>query len=335
MWGRIIVQQAPDLGHVQIQPHVRNPFQQLVEHMFVEVHVHCLPQRNKLSMDHAAQIKKHDQHRLHARLLPSQFLWSRRPLAHPFCTLSFSGWVVHKTPQFVPRHNCGQKCWVAVMRHEKVFARSHTVYFLFRRKHRQHEASADFFLPKSSVMMWRIISRLMGSYSSSRWTIDRQLCCSTARTAAMLLSVQLVLGRLTHSLLCMSSQPSRNLPNHRNVVVCDTHSSPYAFRSNSYVSVPVLPAFQQNFITLRCSIFVSMTIVVNTLRANCYNFTVTAPTLLVFFPRLLGIPLLFSSSRPQVVPRILPHKNQSWNFLVKLCSCKRGNLASRTLVKRI
>ncbi len=76
-------------------------------------------------------------------------------------------------------------------------------------------------------------------------------------------------------------------------VACDTHSSPYPFRSNSYISVPVLPAFQQNFISLRCSIFVSTTIVVNTPRANCYNFTVTAPILLGFFSSCVRHPTTF------------------------------------------
>ncbi len=37
MQGCTIVQQAPDFGCVQIQPHVCDPFQQLVEHTFVEV----------------------------------------------------------------------------------------------------------------------------------------------------------------------------------------------------------------------------------------------------------------------------------------------------------
>ncbi len=133
---------------------------------------------------------------------------------------------------------------------------------------------------------------------TSRWTVDQRSCCNAARTAAMLLSVRLVRGCPASSLLWTSSRPSQNLLNHGNVVACDTHSSPYAFRSNSYVSIPVLPAFQQNLIALRCSIFVSMTIIINTPRANCYNFTVTAPTLLGFFPRSLGIPLLFSSGRP-------------------------------------
>ncbi len=58
MRGRIIVQQAPGLGRMQIRPHVRDPFQQLVEHTFVEVRVHHLPRKNELTMDHAAQIKK-------------------------------------------------------------------------------------------------------------------------------------------------------------------------------------------------------------------------------------------------------------------------------------
>ncbi len=102
MRGRIIVQQAPGLGCVRIRSHARDPFQQLVKHMFVEVRIHRLPRRNELSMDHAAWIKKHDQHRLHMWFLPLQFLWSRRPLARPFRTLSFSSRVVRKTPRFVP-----------------------------------------------------------------------------------------------------------------------------------------------------------------------------------------------------------------------------------------
>ncbi len=82
--------------------HMCDLFQQLVEHTFVEVRIYHLPWRNKLSMDHATRIKKCDQHRLHTRFLPPQFLWSRRPLAHPFHTLSFSSQVVRETPQFVP-----------------------------------------------------------------------------------------------------------------------------------------------------------------------------------------------------------------------------------------
>ncbi len=74
MRGRIIVQQESGLGHVQIRPHMRDPFQQLVEHTFVEVRVHRLPQRNKLSINHAVQIKKRAPHRLHVRFLPLQFL---------------------------------------------------------------------------------------------------------------------------------------------------------------------------------------------------------------------------------------------------------------------
>ncbi len=35
MKGRIIVQQAPGLGRVQIQPHAHDPFQQLVKHTSV------------------------------------------------------------------------------------------------------------------------------------------------------------------------------------------------------------------------------------------------------------------------------------------------------------
>ncbi len=131
-------------------------------------------------------------------------------------------------------------------------------------------------------MMWRIVSRLTCSCSSSRQTVNRRSCCSAACTAAMLLSVRLVQRRLVCLSSCPSSRPSQKLPNHINVVARDTHSSPYAFRSNSYASVPVLLAFQQNLIALRCSIFVSMTIVVNTPRANCYNVMVTAPTLLFF-----------------------------------------------------
>ncbi len=61
MRGRIIVEQALGLGRVQIQPHTRDPFSQLVEHTFVEVRIHRLPWRNKLSRDHAARIKKRDQ----------------------------------------------------------------------------------------------------------------------------------------------------------------------------------------------------------------------------------------------------------------------------------
>ncbi len=91
-----------NLTTLPIWPHVYNPFQQLVEHTFVEIRIHRLPRRNKLSMDHAAWIIKHDQHRLHKQFLPPQFLWSRRPLAHPFHTLSFSSRVVCETPQFVP-----------------------------------------------------------------------------------------------------------------------------------------------------------------------------------------------------------------------------------------
>ncbi len=70
MQGLIIVQQAPDLGRVQIQSNARDPFQQLVKHTLVEVRIHNLSRRTKLSMDHVAQIKKRDQHRLHAQFLP-------------------------------------------------------------------------------------------------------------------------------------------------------------------------------------------------------------------------------------------------------------------------
>ncbi len=150
-----------------------------------------------------------------------------------------------------------------------------------------------FFLPRSSVMMWRIVSWLICSCSFSRRTVNRRPCCSAACTAAMLSSVRLVRGCPAHSSSCMSSRPSQNLPNHRNVAACDKHSSPHAFRSNSYVSVPVLNAFQQNMIALRCSIFISMTIIVNTLRANFYNFTVTAATLLGFFSSFVRHPTTF------------------------------------------
>ncbi len=102
MRGGIIMQQAPGLGRVQIRPHMHNTFQQLVEHTFVEVRIHRLPWRNKLSVDHATQIKKCDQHHLHTRLLPPQFLWFWRPPTRPFHTLSFSSRVVRKTPRFVP-----------------------------------------------------------------------------------------------------------------------------------------------------------------------------------------------------------------------------------------
>ncbi len=93
-------------------------------------------------------------------------------------------------------------------------------------------------------MMWRIVFRLMCSCSTRR-TVDLRSCCSAAHTAAMLSSGRLVQGCPTHSSSCTSSQLSRNLPNDRNVVARDTHSSLYTFRSNSYVSVPVLPAFQK------------------------------------------------------------------------------------------
>ncbi len=102
MRGRIIGHQPPGLGRLQIWSHTGDPFQQLAEHTFVEVRVHCLPRRNELSMDHATRIKKREQHRLHTRFLPPQFLWSRRPLACPFHTLSFSSRVIRETPQFVP-----------------------------------------------------------------------------------------------------------------------------------------------------------------------------------------------------------------------------------------
>ncbi len=153
MRGHIIVQQTSGLGCLQIRPHVRDLFQQLVEHTFVEVRVHRLPRRNKLSMDHAVRIKKCDQHRLHVRFLPLQFFWSRRPLAHPFRTLSFGSRVVHKTPRSIPRHNCGQKCRVAVMRHEKVFARGHVVCFFVPLLTRAARSECRFFLPRSLVMM--------------------------------------------------------------------------------------------------------------------------------------------------------------------------------------
>ncbi len=74
--------------------------------------------------------QKSNQHRLHVQFLPPQFLWSRRTLACPFRTLSFSSWFVRKTPWFVPHHNCGRKCRVVAMHHEKVFARGHMVCFL-------------------------------------------------------------------------------------------------------------------------------------------------------------------------------------------------------------
>ncbi len=54
MQGRIIIQQVPGLECEQIWLHPRDPFQQLVEHTFVEVRVHHLPQRKELSMNHAA-----------------------------------------------------------------------------------------------------------------------------------------------------------------------------------------------------------------------------------------------------------------------------------------
>ncbi len=97
MRERIIVQQALDLGHVQIRPHARKLFQQLVKHTFVEVCVHRLPQKHKLSIDYAARIKKHDQHRLHARFLPPQFLWSWRPWPVHFalCRLVVGSYVKH------------------------------------------------------------------------------------------------------------------------------------------------------------------------------------------------------------------------------------------------
>ncbi len=97
MRGCIIMQQAPCLGPMQIRPHAHDLFQQLIEHTFVEVRIHRLPQRNKLSMDHAARIKKHDQHRLHARFLPPQFcgLGDPWPVHSALCHLVVGSFAKH------------------------------------------------------------------------------------------------------------------------------------------------------------------------------------------------------------------------------------------------
>ncbi len=134
MRGRIILQQAPGLERVQIRPHVRDLFQQLVEHTFVGVCVHRLPRRNKLNMDHAALIKNRNQHRLDTQFLPPQFLWSQRPLACPFHTLSFSSRVVCETPRFIPitivvKNVGSRRCAARRSSHEA----TRSVCFLLRR----------------------------------------------------------------------------------------------------------------------------------------------------------------------------------------------------------
>ncbi len=132
MRGRIIMQQAPGLEHVQIWPHARDTFQQLVEHTFVEVPIHHLPQRNKLSMNHPAHSKTAIISSSRAIFATAVFVISET-LGPSIPHSVVSSWVEHETLQFVPRHNCGQKRRVTAMHRKEVFARGHTVCFLLRR----------------------------------------------------------------------------------------------------------------------------------------------------------------------------------------------------------
>ncbi len=79
MRGRIIEQQAPGLERMQIQPYTRDPFQQLVEHTFVEVCIHCLPRRNKLSESCCANQKTQSTSSSRAIFVTAVFMVSETP----------------------------------------------------------------------------------------------------------------------------------------------------------------------------------------------------------------------------------------------------------------
>jgi hypothetical protein len=128
-------------------------------------------------------------------------------------------------------------------------------------------------LSLSQILFQNLRTTVLGMFKNSAIILDanQQSFLTNSATAAMFTSVWVDFGQPPLSSSSTSSLPSQNWEYHQKMFDRFRASFPWAFCTNTSVSVPDRLALKQNFMATLCSFLPSMTYKVNWLHKRSYN----------------------------------------------------------------
>ena len=226
---------------------------QAPQDLFIDMLVDCLTLWQELHVDDSSRIEERNQHELDFGPRLSCFLWPRRRRTLPLKALALGLRVILEDPRLISSDDSLQQVWLSLEMLENVLTHLHAPLLLVIVRSFGTIFAQIFRIPKSSMIIFHTLSRLISSSSAIIRTVNRRSPRTICFTRSTLSAVLLVEGLPLLESSSTSSRPSLNHLCHSKTRERDIVSSPYTSCSIPSASDGVFPSWTKNFRLIRCN----------------------------------------------------------------------------------